>query len=77
MGDPKSDPVVLSSAVARPCPFCGSQPSIEPWHGGGPRKRLIGCDNLTCAAMPIVTGSNQARALAKWNWRPKKENSRG
>lgn len=64
---PKVEPVV--DARSRPCPFCGELPTIESWHGGGPRKRLIGCANEDCHVSPSVTGSTPAQARERWNTR--------
>lgn len=52
-----------------PCPFCGYDPEIEPWHGGGPRKRLISCQSDSCPVCPRITGSTRARAIRAWNTR--------
>jgi Restriction alleviation protein Lar len=60
---------VLNESQAKPCPFCGSQPIIEPWHGGGPQKRMISCDDVSCSVSPSVTGSTRKRALEAWNYR--------
>ena len=54
---------------ALPCPFCGKQPFIEWWHGGGPRKQMIGCSAENCAASPSVTGEEYVEAVARWNTR--------
>jgi hypothetical protein len=54
---------------ASPCPFCGKRPVIQPWHGGGPRKRMVLCDYLNCPANPSVTGGTRAVALSNWNMR--------
>lgn len=58
-----------SPSLLKPCPFCGSQPVIEPWHGGGPNKHRIGCDDEMCHANPAVTGYNKSVAVARWNSR--------
>lgn len=54
-----------------PCPWCGATPTIMPWHGGGPRKRRIGCpdDGSQCPVVPSTSGSNRARAIQAWNAR--------
>lgn len=51
------------------CPFCGQMPTVQKWHGGGPRKRLVSCRREECAVGPSVTGSTLRRALGAWNTR--------
>lgn len=51
------------------CPFCGKQPLMEPWHGGGPTKTAIHCSNDECHAEPMVTGETELLAIAHWNTR--------
>lgn len=51
------------------CPFCGCAPVVEPWHGGGPRKHAVTCDNGECPASPGVTGATKAAAIRTWNTR--------
>ena len=64
------DETVLGVEEALPCPFCGSQPTIWPWHGGGPEKRLVECpDNGQCPVLPSVSGDTRALALEAWNHR--------
>lgn len=64
-----SEPKILSAIVAKPCPFCGEQPEIQHWHGGGPQKRMVACRNEACLASPSVTGATRKRALENWNYR--------
>ena len=64
-----NEPQVLPRDKALPCPFCGCQPEIEHWHGGGPDKRMIWCVNEDCAVEPSVAGETYGLALAAWNTR--------
>lgn len=49
-----------------PCPFCGQLPTVQKWHGGGPRKTCVDCD---CQAGPSVTAHDRATAVRRWNTR--------
>lgn len=51
------------------CPFCGSSPQVEHWHGGGPNKRMISCSNAECEVSPSVTGETLRQAVASWSRR--------
>jgi hypothetical protein len=51
------------------CPFCGAFPVANPWHGGGPRKIYISCNNDECRVNPGLTGENPEEALIGWNQR--------
>ena len=51
------------------CPFCGSPPSIQYWHGGRPSKRMIMCSADDCAVSPGVTGETKREAIAVWERR--------
>lgn len=51
------------------CPFCGSSPEIEYWHGGGPNKRMIGCRSDECHVSPQVTGETEREAIDRWERR--------
>ena len=59
----------LGAAEAKPCPWCGGQPTIQPWHGGKPTKKFVSCDNDECEVAPHVTGETRKAALARWNKR--------
>lgn len=61
------DPVPCPEGL--PCPFCGSTPTIQPWHGGGPQKRMIDCANEGCHVSPSVCASTKRLAVARWNTR--------
>jgi hypothetical protein len=65
----KKEPVQLSPDICEPCPFCGEDPFIEPWHGGGKGKRLISCINELCHVQPMVSGGSRTTALKRWNVR--------
>lgn len=63
------EPVTLTTAEAKPCPWCGTQPTLQPWHGGRPTKRLVGCGSGDCNVSPSVTGETRREALYRWNIR--------
>jgi hypothetical protein len=54
---------------AKPCPFCGIEPSVAPWHGGPMTKRMIACDNDACDVAPSTAGDTIKIALERWNRR--------
>jgi hypothetical protein len=58
----RKDPVVLPPAVAKRCPFCGSQPHIQGWHGGGIGKRIVSCQSEYCHANPGVSAGSRTVA---------------
>lgn len=67
---------ILSAEEALPCPFCGYQPTIQPWHGGSPTKHMVACadelyEAIVCPTSPSCSGETRAEAIAKWNTRVK------
>lgn len=51
-----------------PCPFCGSNPSIE--NGRNDRPWIIECINDDCPAQPVIDdGDTRFGVIAKWNTR--------
>ena len=65
----KQEPVRLKKTEAKPCPFCGHLPEIEPWHGGPTSKRMVSCANEDCMVSPAVCGKTKEKALGYWNIR--------
>jgi hypothetical protein len=65
------EPKYLDRSEARTCPFCGSRPTIEHYHGGGLQKRMISCSDDYCHAGPNVCGPTKKKALQYWNARSK------
>lgn len=51
----------------KPCPWCGRIPTMRPWHGGGPLKRMVHCVNERCRVAPEVTGARPSEAADIWN----------
>lgn len=49
------------------CPWCDTAPILEPWHGGGPKKCMVSCDNDYCEVRPHVTGATAFLAVEAWN----------
>ena len=62
------------SEPLKACPFCGSMPVIETWHGGAPTKRKVSCINYPgCEVLPSTTGETRAEAIRNWNTRTEPE----
>lgn len=61
--------VQLKPHEALACPFCGVQPHIEKWHGGGAGKRVVSCYSETCHVNPMTSGGSRRVALKRWNLR--------
>ena len=54
---------------ALPCPWCGTKPEMQPWHGGGPNKQMLSCVSVRCEISPCVTGEPPQEAIRRWNRR--------
>lgn len=70
----------MSTIRLLPCPFCGGEPTIRPWHGGRPTKKTIFCSNGHyydedggCSVGPSVCGETEEEAAAAWNRRTANE----
>ena len=61
--------VVVPESGLLPCPFCGGSPVSQPWHGGGPRKTMVCCENEECHSSPSVTEETPEEASRNWNMR--------
>lgn len=47
-----------------PCPFCGSEPTIE-----GEKRIIVICQDDLCDSNPSVSGHDREEAIRKWNHR--------
>jgi len=65
----KREPIRLSEDEARPCPFCGRQPTVRPWcaetmvYVTCPEKGSGDCP------VPSVADETREKALRRWNTR--------
>lgn len=50
----------------KPCPFCGSTPSVQKWFG----EMMVVCQDVLCPAQPNVKSKSTAIAVELWNKRP-------
>lgn len=71
----------MSTIRLLPCPFCGGEATVQPWHGGRPTKKLIRCskgyyydEDGGCSVGPSVCGETEEEAAASWNRRAADEN---
>jgi hypothetical protein len=55
-----------TASIARPCPFCGSDPPLASRRAG---RFLVGCEADDCPANPQVSGPTPEEAWAGWNRR--------
>ena len=69
IADLKRGGVVVPESGLLPCPFCGGSPVSQPWHGGGPRKTMVCCENEECHSSPSVTEETPEEASRNWNMR--------
>jgi len=67
----KREPIRLSEDEAKPCPFCGRQPTVEHCHGYLGWEVHVTCpaeDDDDCA-IPSVADETREKALRRWNTR--------
>jgi hypothetical protein len=66
---------VLTVEEAKACPFCGEQPTLEPYHFTGPAKWTVTCwgnqgqNGVDCSVAPSSHGPTRAMAIGRWNHR--------
>ena len=54
----------------KPCPWGkGHKLFADTWHGGGPDKHLVGCQDDKCHVNPQVQGNTLVGAVRRWNKR--------
>lgn len=67
---PPEEPRVEPRAL--PCPFCGGPATVVKWHGGGPLKTCVSCEDengLSCRVAPSAVANSFEEALDCWNTR--------
>jgi len=57
----------ITRARLKRCPWCGTYPVVEPWHGGGPEKTAIGCVSTRCHVCPSTVAETPEQAMRQWN----------
>lgn len=59
------DSLHSSGFALKPCPFCGSSPTMHVWFG----QWMINCTSEVCPAQPNVKSATKAIAAQLWNAR--------
>jgi len=54
----------------KPCPFCGGEATIEPWHSPTKDSFMVSCTNdPPCNVLPRTVGQTWEQAVEHWNTR--------